>query len=90
MNPFCVLNFDLFTASFAFALLNDHDAPLAHLCPAAQRHEHGARFGGSAARAVRSLRARLSTGGDEHGAALTVAEMIVNGHRLTAVLRYAL
>lgn len=91
MKHFRVLNFDLFTASFAFALLNDHDAPFAHLCPAAQGHEHKSRFRGPAARARRSLLStRLSAGGDEHRAALTVAEIIVNGHRLTAVLRYAL
>lgn len=91
MKYFSVMHFDLFTSCFAFALLDDHDAPLAHLCPAAQGHEHRARFRGPAARALGSLLStRLSAGGDEHGAALTVAEVIVNGHRLTAVLRHAL
>ncbi len=91
MKHFRVLNFDLFTACFAFALLNDHDAPLAHLCPAAQGYELRARFRGTASSALRSvLSTGLSAGRDEHGAALTVAEVIVNRHRLTAVLRYAL
>ncbi len=54
MKHFRVLNFDLFTACFAFALLNDHDAPLAHLCPAAQGYELRARFRGTASSALRS------------------------------------
>jgi len=87
---FCVLHCDLFTAGFALALLDDHYAPLAHLSPAAQRHAHGARFRGAAARARSSWCTNLTTRRDEHGAALTEAEMIVNGHRLTAVLRYTL
>ncbi len=88
MKHFRVLNFDFFTACFAFALLDDHDAPLARLCPAAQGYEHRARSRGTASSALRSLQSTgLSAERDEHGAALTVAEVIVNRRRLTAVLR---
>lgn len=44
MKRFCVLNLDVFATRLALALFNDHNASLSHFRPAAQRHDHIARF----------------------------------------------